>query len=489
LTEVKAVLATPRHSDAMNLATAPVPTEELLRRFDIAGPRYTSYPTADRFGESFGEAQYREALGARAGSARAGQPLSLYVHIPFCESVCYYCACNKVVTRHHERAAPYLDALEREMALQAEALGARRPVSQLHFGGGSPTFLCDAELTRTMRALREHFDVRPDAEISIEVDPRTVDAERLAHLAALGFNRLSFGVQDFDPDVQQAVHRVQSLESVRTLVQVARRLPFASINVDLIYGLPRQTRASFARTVAQVGALRPDRIALYGYAHLPLRFAPQRRIDARELPRAEDKIGLLAQAIAGFVAHGYVHVAMDHFALPGDSLEQARRSGRLQRNFQGYSTQPDCDLIGLGVSAIGTIGAVYAQNAKALADYQAALAAGRLAVERGLALDAEDLLRRDVIMGLMCQGRVAWDRLAADHGVADMRAHFAREFERLAELERCGLVRDEPEALHVTPLGWTFVRALAMVFDARLGQSAARPVAAPAPGARYSRIL
>ena len=454
----------------------PALSPELLRRLDVPAPRYTSYPTADRFIEAFGAADYERALRSRGeGAARnAGlAPLSVYVHIPFCESVCYYCACNKVITRHHERAAPYLDALEAEVGLHAAELGLRQPVSQLHLGGGTPTFLSDAELTRLMAMLRRSFAVAPHAEISIEVDPRTADPQRLRHLADLGFNRLSFGVQDFDAAVQTAVHRVQSLESVQALLHAARALNFRSTNVDLIYGLPRQTPASFARTVAQVSALRPDRIALYAYAHLPQRFKPQRRIAVAELPAAVDKVAMLAQAIEGFGAAGYDYIGMDHFALPDDPLAVAKRQGRLHRNFQGYGTQPDGDLIGLGVSAIGRVGATYSQNAKTLAEYHDAIAQGQFAVVRGLALTRDDLLRRAVVMGLMCQGRIEFESIALAH-LVDFRKVFATELLALAPLQAQGLVRVEPDAIEVTPLGWYVVRAVAMVFDRHLQADRAR---------------
>jgi len=461
----------------------PVVTEELLRRFDVPGPRYTSYPTADRFVEAFTAEQYGQALWARASGAATlgtGAPLSLYVHIPFCESVCYFCACNKVVTRQHDRSTEYLEALEREIALHVERLGAQRPVSQLHFGGGSPTFLSDAELGRLMASLRQAFHLAPSAEISIEVDPRTASTARLAHLASLGFNRLSFGVQDFDPAVQQAVHRVQSHDSVVALVRAARALGFASTNVDLIYGLPKQTTESFARTVRQVIELRFERIALYAYAHLPQRFKPQRRIDEAVLPKAEDKLRMLAQAITGFTESGYRYIGMDHFALPEDSLAVAKRQGRLHRNFQGYSTHPECDLIGLGVSAIGRVGATYSQNAKTLPEYYDALRQGQLPIARGLALTRDDLLRRAVIMALMCQGRVEFESIELAH-LIDMRRYFARELEELATMCIHGLVTIEPRAIQLTPLGWYFVRAVAMVFDGHLRADRVRE--------RYSRVI
>ncbi|RZJ54841.1 MAG: oxygen-independent coproporphyrinogen III oxidase, partial [Acidovorax sp.] len=368
---------------------------ELLRRFDVPGPRYTSYPTADRFVEAFGQDDYVLALEQRrAGTGAKALPLSLYVHIPFCESLCYYCACNKIITKHHDRADVYLRYLSREIDLHTAHCGTGQVVSQLHLGGGSPTFLSDDGLRELMAMLKRSFTLAPGGEYSIEVDPRTVDASRLAVLAELGFNRLSFGVQDFDPEVQKAVHRIQPAEQVFSLVESARALGFESINVDLIYGLPRQTPESFDRTLAQVVQLRPDRIALYAYAHLPERFKPQRRIVPAELPMGGAKVSMLSRSLDAFMAAGYVYVGMDHFALPDDALAVAKRQGRLHRNFQGYSTQPDCDLIGLGVSAIGRVGATYSQNAKTLDEYYDFLNQGRLPVVRGLALTRDDLVRR-----------------------------------------------------------------------------------------------
>ena len=456
-------------------------TEDLLRRLDVAGPRYTSYPTADRFVEAFTAAQYVQALSQRsAGSVGQGGPLSLYVHLPFCESVCYYCACNKIITRHHDRAQAYLDALSVEIDLHVERLGRGQPLSQLHLGGGSPTFLSDAELTRLMTMIRAAVRVLPGAELSIEVDPRTVDAARLAHLASLGFNRLSFGVQDFDPAVQKAVHREQPLASVQSLMESARALRFESINVDLIYGLPLQTPTSFARTVEQVATLRPDRIALYAYAHLPQRFKPQRRIHAIELPAPAHKISMLAGAIGGFLGQGYEYIGMDHFALPGDALAVAKRQGRLHRNFQGYSTQADCDLIGLGVSSIGRIGATYSQNAKTLEDYYDALRQRQFPVVRGLTLSRDDIVRRSVIMAIMCQGRFDYESIELAH-LINVREYFRNELGELDALAELGLLEREQGAIEVTPLGWYFVRAIAMVFDKHLQGDRLRE--------RFSRVI
>jgi oxygen-independent coproporphyrinogen-3 oxidase len=353
-------------------------------------------------------------------------------------------------------------------------------VMQLHFGGGTPTFLSDDELGRVMAMLRRRFQLLRAAEISIEVDPRTADPDRLARLRTMGFNRLSFGVQDFDADVQEAVHRVQSLESVELLLRAARELEFQSTNVDLIYGLPKQNAASFARTLAQVCELRPDRIALYAYAHLPQRFKPQRRIDTVALPSGKDKVAMLQQAIAAFTGQGYVYIGMDHFALPDDALAVAKRQGRLHRNFQGYSTQPECDVIGLGVSAIGRVGATYSQNAKTLDAYYESLARHEFPVRKGLVLSRDDELRRDVIMALMCQGRVEFGAIERAHAI-DFRSEFASELEALASLAASGLVEIEADAVEVTPLGWYFVRRVAMLFDRHLRDDRSRE--------RFSRIV
>jgi oxygen-independent coproporphyrinogen-3 oxidase len=488
LSQIKATRLRDRHSTAMHAETRPAEPsvlpfpKELLQRLDTTGPRYTSYPTADRFVEAFGPQDLLQALKARAEGATIGgrPPLSVYVHIPFCESVCYYCACNKVVTRHHERATEYLAALESEIELYVRALGPAEVASQLHLGGGTPTFLTDDELSRMMDALRAAFHFAPGAEMSIEIDPRTASPQRLAQLASLGFNRVSFGVQDFDEQVQKAVHRVQPFEQVRELMLSARALGFESINADLIYGLPRQTPASFERTIAQVAQLRPDRIALYAYAHLPQRFKPQRRIVATELPGSTARLSMLDEAIRGFLAQGYSYIGMDHFALPTDSLAVAKRQGRLHRNFQGYSTQPDCDLVALGVSAIGRVGATHSQNAKTLDEYYDALRQGQLPTVRGLALNRDDLVRRAVIMALMCQGRLDFESIELAHLIS-VPVYFRRELEALKPLANMGLVEIEQSALQVTPMGWYFVRAVAMVFDRYLQADQVRE--------RFSRII
>ena len=456
-------------------------TPELLSRFDIPGPRYTSFPTADRFVEAFGADDYILALEQRkAHTGARALPLSVYVHVPFCESLCYYCACNKIVTKHHEKAAEYLDYLARELTMHTAHCGKGQVVSQLHLGGGTPTFFSDAELQQLMALMREHFKLDTAGEYSIEVDPRTVSNERLKVLKDMGFNRLSFGVQDFDPAVQKAVHREQPAGQVFALVAEARRLGFVSINVDLIYGLPKQTPESFARTLAQVNELRPDRIALYAYAHLPERFKPQRRIESADLPMGQDKLNMLSGAIDAFMSGGYVYVGMDHFALPTDSLAIAKRQGRLHRNFQGYSTQPDCDLIALGVSAIGKVGATYSQNVKTLDEYYDSIDAGVLPVQRGLALSRDDLVRRAVIMSIMCQGSVLFEPME-QAWLINFREYFGSELAELEAMQANGLIELSDEGFKVTGLGWFFVRGVAMLFDRYLQADRTR--------ARFSRII
>ncbi|MFA6041896.1 MAG: oxygen-independent coproporphyrinogen III oxidase [Methylophilus sp.] len=459
--------------------SAPSITIEQLQKYDVPGPRYTSYPTADRFVEAFTEANYIQALDQRRATGR-GQPLSIYIHIPFCESLCFYCACNKIITKHHERGAEYLRYLSREIDLHVAHLGVDQALSQLHLGGGSPTFLSDDELSELMAMIKRSFSLMPGGEYSIEIDPRTVDEARLKHLAELGFNRVSFGVQDFDFEVQKAVHRIQPVEQVFDLTRFAREQRFQSVNVDLIYGLPKQTPESFATTLQQVVELRPERIALYAYAHLPERFKPQRRISQYELPSAAAKISMLSAAINVFIEAGYVYIGMDHFALPTDSLAIAKQRGNLHRNFQGYSTQPDTDLIGLGVSSIGRIGASYSQNAKNLDEYYDSLNQGRFPVTRGLAVSRDDLIRRAVIMAIMCHGELQFESIELSYMI-DFKDYFSHELKLLVEKQEMGMLVMENDGFKVTETGWFFIRAIAMVFDKYIQMDANR--------ARFSKII
>jgi oxygen-independent coproporphyrinogen-3 oxidase len=454
---------------------------ELLRRFDVTGPSYASYPTADRFVEAFTAGDQAQVL-ARRGERSPGtaQPLSLYVDIPFCESLCYFCACNQIVTKQHGRAAAYLKYLAREADLQVALLGAGQPVTQLHLGGGTPTFLTDSELAELMAMLRERFTLVAGGEYAIEIDPRTVDAGRMEAIAKLGFNRISLGVQDFDAGVQKAVHRILPFGHVSSLMAQARVLDFDSVNIDLLYGLPRQTAESFGRTLQQVLQLRPDRVALHAYAHLPDRFKAQRRIVSAELPDAAAKAAILSQSLAALFAAGYSHIGTGHFALAGDSLAVAKRLGRLHRNVQGYTTQAEGDLLGLGMSAIGRMGASYCQNAATLADYCDRIDQGRLPVARGLALTRDDLARRAVIMALMCQGQLVFESIELAW-LLDFRSYFAGELEQLKELAAHGLLAMDECGVQMTAQGWYFVRTVAMVFDRHLQADRNR--------VKFSRIL
>lgn len=472
---------------------AEAPTTELIRRFDRNGPRYTSYPTADRFDEGFG-ANALAAWLARRGRHTPGQPLGVYVHVPFCTSICYYCACNKIGTRDAAKGARYVDTLLAEADLYAGRLPGARPIRQLHLGGGTPTFLDDATMQRLLDGLAARFGFTDDAERSIEVDPRTVDGARLGRLRAQGFDRISFGVQDLDPAVQKAVNRVQAAEEIAAIIEVARTLGFASINVDLIYGLPKQTPASMAQTIDAIATMRPDRIALYAYAHLPQRFKPQRRIDAAALPPAEAKLQMMRQAIDQLGDAGYVHIGMDHFALPDDSLARALREGTLNRNFMGYTTLAEADLIGLGVSAIGAIGPTYAQNHRALPAYTGAVEAGELPIARGIELTAQDLLCRTAIMGIMCKGLLDFAMIAAAFEV-DSRRVFRRELAELAEFAEWGLVDIDDAGVRVTEAGRFFLRPIAMVFDRHLQQQRTTAIGVIAAqdmvreAAQYSRLI
>ena len=450
----------------------------LIRKYDQSGPRYTSYPTAVQFHEGFGEAQYRDWA---ARSNRAGNPLSLYFHLPFCDTVCFYCACNKVVTKDRSKAEPYLRRLYREMEMQAALFDHDRPVAQLHWGGGTPTFISHEQMRELMAFTREQFRLADDdsGEYSIEVDPREADAETIALLREIGFNRLSMGVQDFDPRVQKAVNRIQPQEQTLAVLQAARAEGFRSISMDLIYGLPFQSVASFGATVDKIIDSGPDRLSVFNYAHLPERFKPQRRINAEELPLPAEKLDILHNTIERLTAAGYVYIGMDHFARPDDELAVAQREGSLYRNFQGYSTHAECDLIGLGITSVGKVGDCYAQNLRGLDEYYARIDAGRLAVFRGVELDADDLLRREVITQLICHFGLDYAAIQQGFGIrfAD---YFAEELSRLAGMRDDGLVELDAAGIRVLPAGRLLIRNVCMVFDRYLKRESAQ---------RYSRVI
>jgi oxygen-independent coproporphyrinogen-3 oxidase len=452
---------------------------DLIRRLDRNGPRYTSYPSADRFVDSFDAGAYRAHL-ENYGTGAVVRPLSLYVHIPFCSTVCFYCGCNKVITRNRARAVQYLGYLQRETAMHSELLSRWARVEQLHLGGGTPTYLRPEQLAELMKTLRGRFEFAPSFEGSIEVDPRSVDADTIAALGELGFNRLSMGVQDFDPQVQHAINRVQSEEQTADTLDTARTHGFRSINVDLIYGLPKQTLTSIRETLDKVIALRADRIAFYNYAHLPALFKTQRKILEADLPSPETKLQMLGEAIRRMSAAGYVHIGMDHFALPSDELAKAQRHGRLHRNFQGYSTHAECDLLGLGASAIGVFGPAYYQNMRALEPYYERLERGELPIMRGLQMSRDDLVRRCVIQALICHFEVCKESVESAW-LLDFDRYFETELSELHALEREGLLEIGDAWINVTPRGRLLIRSICMVFDRHLRADQERR--------RYSKVI
>jgi oxygen-independent coproporphyrinogen-3 oxidase len=440
---------------------------DLIRRYDGRGPRYTSYPTAVQFSEQLTVDDYVE--NARASNS-SGVPLSLYVHIPFCHSLCYYCGCNKIVTRNQERVAKYMNNLYREIDMQSELFDRSRVVEQLHFGGGTPTYLDNDEMGELLDKLRSAFtfDDSDDRQFSIEVDPRTVDEQGISVLTDLGFNRLSLGIQDFNEKVQEACNRRQSAEDVMGLVEASRKSGFRSISFDLIYGLPHQSVESFSETLDTVIDMQPDRFAVYNYAHLPQRFKGQRMINAEDIPAPEVKLDILERTIERLTGAGYIYIGMDHFALPEDELVQARRDGTLQRNFQGYSTHRHCDLVALGVSSISGIGNVFAQNSVTTMEYENLIEAGTLPICKGIAVDEDDRLRAEVIQALMCYDALNYDEFDNTHG-SDFRNYFKAEIRRLEPLAEDDLVELDSDGISITPKGRLLLRNIAMMFDRHIG--------------------
>lgn len=451
----------------------------LIAKYNQSGPRYTSYPTADRFQNVFGEADYRAAA---ARSNDAGGPLSLYFHIPFCNTVCFYCACNKVVTKDRSKAAPYLERLHREIALQGELFDRERPVDQLHWGGGTPTFISHDEMAELMRVTGEHFNLRGDdsGEYSIEIDPREAGPDTIAHLRWLGFNRISLGVQDFDPAVQQAVNRIQRVDETLAVIDAIRANGFHSLSLDLIYGLPHQTVASFGATLDRIIDIQPERLSVFNYAHLPERFKPQRRINDADLPSPAEKLDILRMTGEKLARAGYVYIGMDHFARPDDNLAVAQREGHLYRNFQGYSTHAHCDLVAMGVTAIGMVGDTYSQNTRDMDEYNAAIDAGRLPIVRGLRLSQDDQLRRAVITQLMCHFALYFTAVDLAWGIKS-RDYFATELVELQTMAEDGLLTLDEQGIKVLPAGRPLIRNICMVFDAWLREGTNQT--------RFSRVI
>ncbi len=444
---------------------------DLIRRYDKEGPRYTSYPTAPQFHEGFDEAEYRR-IALASNHTEQPAPLSLYFHIPFCDTVCYYCGCNKVVTKHRDRASPYLQRLHQEIAMQGELFDNKRPVEQLHWGGGTPTFISHDEMRELIAVTRKHFKLLDDdsGQYSIEIDPREAKKDTIAVLRELGFNRMSMGVQDFNPQVQKAVNRIQSLEETRAVLDAARAEGFKSMSIDLIYGLPHQTVKTFEDTIDKIIDMDPERLSVFNYAHLPHLFKPQRRIDSKVVPSPSEKLDIL-QYIAGRLTEaGYVFIGMDHFAKPDDELAIAQREHNLYRNFQGYSTHADCDLVGLGVTSIGKVGNSYGQNAKDLESYYKMVDAGHLPVFRGIELNDDDVLRREVITQLVCHFGLEYKKIEEQFGIV-FHDYFADVFPELEQMKADGLIDMNEKGVEVRPAGNLLIRNVCLPFDAYLKKS------------------
>ena len=441
---------------------------DLIKRYDKAGPRYTSYPTALELHDGFTEAHYREEI---VKSNALGGPLSLYFHIPFCDTVCFYCACNKIVTKNRQHAEPYLANLLKEIALQGGLFDSNRVVNQLHWGGGTPTFLNAQQMQQLMDATRQHFSLKEDdtGEYSIEIDPRETNSETIKHLRSLGFNRISLGVQDFDPAVQKAVNRLQTEAQTFGVLEQARAEGFRSTNIDLIYGLPLQTVESFSKTLDRVLQVSPDRFSIFNYAHMPTRFKTQRQINDADMPNAKVKLDILQMVGQTLLAAGYVYIGMDHFAKPDDELAIAQREGKLYRNFQGYSTHSDCDLIGFGVTSIGRVGDVYSQNVKDLESYDQLLSQDKLPVFKGVTLDEDDKCRAEIITQLICNFQLTFSQIERVYAIS-FDEYFRAEIEALKPMEEDGLLNLTEEGIEVLSAGRFLIRNICMVFDKYLAQ-------------------
>ena len=454
--------------------------KDLIRRYDTFGPRYTSYPTAVQFTTDYDDEDYRRWV-KYSNENPIPSPLSLYLHIPFCDTICYYCGCSKVITKDKTKAAPYIKLLKQEIKLQGALFAKDRKVTQIHWGGGTPTFLSDEEIKEIIDCIRENFNVVDDSEVEfgIEVDPRTVDQQRLKSLSEMGFNRISFGVQDFDPAVQEAVNRVQSTDEIKQHIDDARNFGFKSINIDLMYGLPKQTVASFTETLDTTIKLNPDRLAVYNYAHLPEMFKPQRRINEDELPSAEEKLNILQLCIDKLQDAGYVYIGMDHFAKKTDDLVTAQREGSLQRNFQGYSTHADCDMIAMGITAISQVGDNYGQNVRTIEEYESYLKQNRIPVFRGIELEADDVLRREVINQLMCNNSLDIEQLERRWRI-DFKSYFKTSLEGLQQMADDGLLKISNTKLTITATGRLLARSICMQFDRYLQEQSNK---------RFSKVI
>ena len=463
---------------------------DLIKRYDIAGPRYTSYPTAVQFHENFGEEQYR-TFAQSSNKGEQLSPLSLYFHIPFCDTVCFYCGCNKIVTKDRQKALPYLEHLYQEMAIQGELFDFSRPVTQLHWGGGTPTFLSDTQIVELMQKTGENFALldNDEGEYSIEIDPREANADKVRLLRKAGFNRMSLGVQDFDARVQKAVNRIQTEKETMEVIDAAREAGFRSISLDLIYGLPFQTVKSFECTLEKVIAAAPDRLSIFNYAHLPEMFKPQRRINEEDLPSPAEKLKILQHTIEQLTDAGYIYIGMDHFARPDDELAIAQRNRTLYRNFQGYSTHADCDLVAMGVTSISMVGNSYSQNAKSSDDYYSLLDQGRLPVYRGVELDADDVLRRNVINKLMCHFVLDTGEIEDQYNIV-FKDYFSQELKEMEVMESDGLLESEGSRIQIKPAGRLLIRNICMVFDRYLREQNLRDQDLRGKGKkRYSRVI
>lgn len=454
--------------------------KELITRYDLAGPRYTSYPTAMQFTDQIGFDQWIQAVN---NSNHSAAPLSFYFHIPFCDTVCFYCACNRIVTANKKMAEPYINNLLREIELQSKFIDPSRPIKQMHWGGGTPTWVSDEDIEQVLKTISAHYVMLWDeGEFSIEIHPASVDSKRMNNLRRFGFNRVSMGIQDFDPQVQRAVNRFNSVAEVERLVRSIREAKYQSVSMDLIYGLPHQSVESFAKTVAKIIDLQPDRISLFNYAHMPERFKTQGKINLESLPEPQEKLSILHRSIEQLTEAGYVYIGMDHFALPDDELTIAQKNGQLHRNFQGYSTHKECDLFAFGVSSISHIDGAFFQNTKDLESYQRQLELEHLPIEKGIYSSADDLIRREVINELICNFKLDFEKISSDFTI-DFTNYFAAELAELEPMQADQLLTMDSHGIRIQPQGRMLVRRICMVFDSYI------PKTHSSPKQTYSRII